>query len=175
MVALQQWYKTNEQFTKKDTNAIRVSTFVQRNTYRYIHMKHLLILLLLLSPSTYALDIDLTLPVDETPIEYNEDWEHPDKRFLQIAQPKNPATALQRKIFWTLAAADVWTTHRGLKNSGVYERNPLVGKDPSLGKLILAKFVLGNFMLNNYESWEVNVLNIGHVYAIHNNYHIIYK
>jgi len=137
-------------------------------------MKYILILLLL-SPFTYSVDLDLTLPVDETPIEYNEDWEHPDKRFLQFAEPENPATPLQRKIFWTLAAADVWTTHRGLKKSGVYEVNPLVGKDPSLEKLVLVKFILGSYMINNFESWEVTALNIGHVYAIHNNYSVIYK
>ena len=140
-------------------------------------MKYLLILLLF-SPFTYALD----LSVPEEEVDWSEfkarpgeDWEHPDRKLFQIVSPEKPATEKQRKLFWFLAAADVWTTHRGLKNSGVYERNPLLGKDPSLEKLILAKFVLGNFMLNNYESWEVNVLNIGHVYAIHNNYHIIYK
>ena len=139
-------------------------------------MKYLLILLLF-SPFTYALD----LSVPEEEVDWSEfkarpgeDWEHQDRKLFQINIPENPATPLQRKIFWTLAAADVWTTHRGLKKPGTYERNPLLGKEPSLGKLILAKFVLGNFMLNNYESWEINVLNIGHVYAIHNNYSIIY-
>ena len=139
-------------------------------------MKYLLILLLF-SPFTYALD----LSVPEEEVDWSEfesrpgeDWEHQDRRLFQISIPDKPATPLQRKIFWTLAAADVWTTHRGLKKSGVYEVNPLLGKDPSLEKLIVAKFVLGTFMLNNYESWEVNAINIIHVYVIHNNYSIIY-
>ena len=81
---------------------------------------------------------------------------------------------MQRKIFWTLAAADIWTTHRGLKKAGIYEANPIIGKDPSLEKLILVKFLLGSYMLNSYESWEVNVINVAHIYVVHNNYSIIY-
>lgn len=98
----------------------------------------------------------------------------PRQKTFQITFPDNPATDNQRKAFWVLAAADVWTTHRGLKEPGAYERNPLLGKDPSLEKLILLKVVLGTFILNNYESWEVDLINIMHVYAIHNNYSIIY-
>jgi len=136
-------------------------------------MKHL-ITLFFLSLSFNISALDLKLPVDDTPVEYNEDWEHPDKRFLQFGHPDNPATPLQRKIFWTLAAADIWTTHRGLKKAGIYEANPIIGKDPSLEKLILVKFLLGSYMLNSYESWEVNVINVAHIYVVHNNYSIIY-
>ena len=141
-----------------------------------MHMKHLL-LLLLLSPLSYSLD----LSVPEEEVDWSEfearpgeDWEHQDRKLFQINIPENPATPLQRKIFWTLAAADVWTTHRGLKEPGTYEVNPLLGKHPSLEKLIITKVVLGTIMLNNYESWEVNAINIIHVYVVHNNYSIIY-
>ena len=139
-------------------------------------MKHLL-LLLLFSPFSYSLD----LSVPEEEVDWSEfkarpgeDWDHADRKLFQIYFPENPATDNQRKLFWVLAAADVWTTHRGLKVPGAYEADPLLGKNPSLEKLILTKVILGTFVLNNYESWEVSVINLMHVYVVHNNYSIIY-
>ena len=139
-------------------------------------MKYLL-LLLLISPFTIALDLSIpeeNVDWSEFKERPGEVWDHPDRKLFQINFPDNPATDNQRKLFWVLAAADVWTTHRGLKEPRTYERNPFLGKNPSLERLILTKVVLGTFMLNNYESWEIDIINLVHVYVVHNNYSIIY-
>mgnify|MGYP000055836922 CR=1 FL=1 len=100
-------------------------------------MKYLL-LLLLISPFTIALDLSIPEEnVDWSEFEERpgEVWDHPDIKLFQINFPDNPATDNQRKLFWVLAAADVWTTNRGLKEPGTYERNPFLGKNPSLEKI----------------------------------------
>ena len=43
--------------------------------------------------------------------------------------------------FWTLQAADVWTTQRGMDYNCVFEQNPLLPKVPHLDRLIAHKII----------------------------------
>ena len=44
-------------------------------------------------------------------------------------------------MFWTLQAADVWTTYEGMKYDCVYELNPLLPEVPHLDRLLIHKAV----------------------------------
>ena len=42
-------------------------------------------------------------------------------------------------MFWTLQAADVWTTNEGMKYDCVFEVNPLLPEVPHLDRLLIHK------------------------------------
>ena len=82
-------------------------------------MKYLL-LLLLISPFTIALDLSIPEEnVDWSEFEERpgEVWDHPDIKLFQINFPDNPATDNQRKLFESYDAGKHLVAH-GVAGSG---------------------------------------------------------
>ena len=128
-------------------------------------MKYLLLLLTSLSLQASLDELDLTLP--EQPAAYIS----PEKQFfLNLGDYKEPPTKAQMITFWTLNALDVYTSYEGLKNPNISEVNPLLGKDPSLERLILHKVVIGSFILNHSSKRYMKSINVFLTFTIINNY-----
>ena len=123
-------------------------------------MKYLLLLLSL------GLNAELDLTIPEQPA-----VNIPPKEFiLNWGDYNEPPTKKQVITFWTLNALDVYTSHQGLKNTNVSEENPLLGKDPSLERLILHKVVVGSFILNHSSKKYMKGINVLLTFTIINNY-----
>lgn len=101
--------------------------------------------MLLLPALCFAEDLDLSIPQ-----EFN--WKQIEADSKLFEQHKNkynldlefiePADKSLWAIFTILNIADIYTTHRGLKYSCVEEANPLLGKRPSLARMIIHKSVV---------------------------------
>ena len=123
-------------------------------------MKYLLLLLSL------GLNAELDLTIPEQPA-----VNIPPKEFiLNWGDYNEPPTKKQVITFWTLNALDVYTSHQGLKTTNVSEENPLLGKDPSLERLILHKVVVGSFILNHSSKKYMKGINVLLTFTIINNY-----
>ena len=124
-------------------------------------MKYLLLLLLSLGLKA---ELDLTIPeqpaVDISTKEFIFNW----------GDYKEPPTKTQMITFWTLNVLDVYTTHQGLKKPHVSEVNPLLGKDPSLEKLILHKIVFASLISKHSSKKYIRGVNVILTFAIINNY-----
>ena len=126
-----------------------------------INMKYIFLLLLSL---TLNAELDLIIP--EQPA-----VDIPNKEFiLNWGDYNEPPTKTQRITFWTLNALDVYTSYEGLKNPNISEVNPLLGKDPSLERLILHKVVIGSFILNHSSKRYMKSINVFLTFTIINNY-----
>lgn len=120
--------------------------------------------ILILFSTTALGELDLSIP--EQPV-----IDIPDKEFiLNWGDYNEPPTKTQRITFWTLNVLDVYTTYEGLKNTNVSEVNPLLGKDPSLERLILHKVVIGSFILNHSSKRYMKGINVFLTFTIINNY-----
>ena len=53
-----------------------------------------------------------------------------------------------KTYFIIINALDAYTTYRGLKHPRVYERNPLLGKQPSAGEIVAFKLFWGALMID---------------------------
>jgi len=53
-----------------------------------------------------------------------------------------------KTYFWAINALDAYTTIRGLEHPRVYETNPILGKHPSNGEIILFKLFWGRYMIH---------------------------
>jgi len=123
-------------------------------------MKYLLLLLSL------GLNAELDLTIPEQPA-----VNIPPKEFiLNWGDYNEPPTKEQVITFWTLNALDVYTSHQGLKSTKAFEENPLLGKDPSLERLILHKVVVGSFILNHSSKKYMKGINVLLTFTIINNY-----
>ena len=101
--------------------------------------------MLLLPALCFAEDLDLTIPQ-----EFN--WEQIEADSKLLEQHKNkynldlefiePADKRLWVIFTALNVADIYTTHRALKFSCVEEANPLLGKRPTITRMVVHKTVL---------------------------------
>ena len=128
-------------------------------------MKYLLLLLTSLSLQASLDELDLTLP--EQPAAYIS----PEKQFfLNLGDYKEPPTKAQMITFWTLNALDVYTSYEGLKNPNISEVNPLLGKDPSLERLILHKAVVAGVLSKHGSKRYIRGVNVLLTFAIINNY-----
>ena len=126
-------------------------------------MKYLLLLLSL------GLNAELDLTIPEQPA-----VNIPPKEFiLNWGDYNEPPTKKQVITFWTLNALDVYTSHQGLKSTNAFEENPLLGKDPSLERLILHKVVVGSFILNHSSKKYMKGINVLLTFVVINNYNII--
>ena len=123
-------------------------------------------LLLLLSLGLNA-ELDLTIPEQNAiPI--------PPKEFIfNLGDYNEPPTKAQKITFWTLNVLDVYTTHKGLKNPNVSEINPLLGKDPSLERIILHKIVFVSLISKYSSKRYMRGVNVLLTTAVVNNYKII--
>jgi len=127
-------------------------------------MKYLLLLLLSLDLNA---ELDLTIP-EQTAITI------PPKEFIfNLGDYNEPPTKSQKITFWTLNVLDVYTTHEGLKNPNVYEINPLLGKDPSLERIILHKIVFTSLISKYSSKRYMRGVNVVLTTAVVNNYGII--
>ena len=126
-------------------------------------MKYLLLLLLSLGLKA---ELDLTIPeqpaVDIPPKEFILNW----------GDYKEPPTRNQMIFFWTINALDVYTSYEGLKNPNISEINPLLGKDPSLERLILHKAFVAGVISKHGSKNYINFMNIGLTFAVINNYNL---
>ena len=91
---------------------------------------------------------------------------------------KEPASNYTWLLFWTLQAADVWSTYKGMKYDCVYEQNPLLPKVPHLDRLLIHKIVFLHpfvfFQSENLLSEEDMLIpNLMGTYVIHNNLRVI--
>jgi hypothetical protein len=128
-------------------------------------MKYLLLLLTSLSLQASLDELDLTLP--EQPAAYIP----PEKQFfLNLGDYKEPPTKAQMITFWTLNALDVYTSYEGLKNPNISEVNPLLGKDPSLERLILHKAVVAGVLSKHGSKRYIRGVNVLLTFAVINNY-----
>jgi hypothetical protein len=124
-------------------------------------MRYLLLLLLSLGLNA---ELDLTIP--EQPAVYV-----PTKEFIfNWGDYNEPPTKQQMIAFWTLNALDVYTSHQGLKNPNVSEVNPLLGKDPSLERLILHKAVVAGVLSKHSSKRYIRGVNVLLTFAVINNY-----
>ena len=74
-------------------------------------------------------------------------FETPHKKYnfeFEFKEPNNDF-----KLFVLLNVLDGYTTYRGLKNPNVTELNPILGNNPSLGKLVAVK-TLGTWYTYKY-------------------------
>jgi len=127
-------------------------------------MKYLLLILLSLSLNA---ELDLTIP--EQPAVYV-----PPKEFIfNLGNYNEPPTRNQMIFFWTINALDVYTTYEGLKKPNVYEKNPLLGKNPHLDNLLIQKAIIAGFISQNSSKNYITAMNVGLTYAVINNYNII--
>ena len=126
-------------------------------------MKYLLLMLLSLDLNA---KLDLTIPeqpaVDIPPKEFILNW----------GDYKEPPTRNQMIFFWTINALDVYTTYEGLKNPNISEINPLLGKDPSLEKLILHKVFFAGVISKHGSKNYITFINISLTFAVVNNYNL---
>ena len=132
-------------------------------------MIRLLLLGLLCSP-LYA-ELDLTLPPipDEEVIELEKKFRD-NFNFIEI---KESPTKQQRIIYWTLNALDVYTTYEGLKNPNIAEANPIIGKRPSLEKLVVHKIIFAGLIGENLNTYSYTLINTALGIAVVRNIYII--
>ena len=124
-------------------------------------MKYLLLLFLSLGLNA---ELDLTIPEQPT-------VDIPDKEFIfNWGDYNEPPTKNQIIFFWTLNALDVYTSYEGLKNPNIFEANPLLGKDPSLERLILHKAVIGGVLSKHGSKKYIRGVNVILTFVIINNY-----
>ena len=118
-------------------------------------MIRLLLLGLLCSP-LYA-ELDLTLPPipDEEVIELEKKFRD-NFNFIKI---KEPPTRQQRILYWTLHGLDVYTTYEGLKNPNITEGNPMLGKRPSLEKMVVHKIIFAGLLGENLSTDGYTLMN----------------
>ena len=127
-------------------------------------MRYLLLVLL-----SFQLSAELDLTIPEQPAVYIP----PKTFFLNLGDYNESPTKAQKITFWTLNALDVYTTYQGLKKPYVYETNRLLGKKPSLSKLILHKAVVGGLIYNYSSKNHLRFMNVGLTYTVINNYKFI--
>ena len=132
-------------------------------------MIRLLLLGLLCSP-LYA-ELDLTLPPipDEEIVELEKKFRD-NFNFIKI---KEPPTKQQRIIYWTLNVLDVYTTYEGLKNPNIAEANPIIGKRPSLEKLVVHKIIFAGLIGENLNTYSYTLINTALGIAVVRNIYII--
>ena len=124
-------------------------------------MRYLLLLLLSLGLNA---ELDLTIP--EQPAVYV-----PTKEFIfNWGDYNEPPTKQQMIAFWTLNALDDYTSYQGLKNPNISEVNPLLGKDPSLERLILHKAVVAGVLSKHGSKRYIRGVNVLLTFAVINNY-----
>jgi hypothetical protein len=68
---------------------------------------------------------------------------------------------------------DALTTYHGLKSPYVYEANPILGKKPSAGEIVLLKLLLGSIVWNTYNDNEIMIMNGILTIAVINNLDVI--
>jgi len=100
--------------------------------------------MLLLPALCFAKELDLSIPQ-----EFNWKQIEQDSKLLSNTNKYNfdlefvePADKSLWVIFTVLNVADIYTTHRALKFSCVEEANPLLGKRPSLARMVVHKTVV---------------------------------
>ena len=127
-------------------------------------MKYLFLLLLSIGLKA---ELDLTIP--EQPAVYV-----PPKEFIfNLGDYKEPPTRNQMIFFWTLNALDVYTTYKGLKKPNVYEKNPLLGKNPHLDNLLIQKAIVAGFISQNSSKNYITFMNTSLTFVVINNYKIM--
>ena len=127
-------------------------------------MKYLLLVLL-----SFQLSAELDLTIPEQPAVYIP----PETFFLNLGDYNEPPTKAQKITFWTLNVLDIYTTHQGLKKPYVSEVNPLLGKDPSLEKLILHKIVFASLISKHSSKRYIRGVNVILTMAVVNNYKFV--
>ena len=83
-------------------------------------------------------------------------------------------------LFYTLQAADVYSTHRGLKYNCITEGNPLLGERPTVLHMVTHKtvFLAPIWMLQDegiYTRREINVYNTMAGLVVYNNFKLLEK
>ena len=83
-------------------------------------------------------------------------------------------------LFYTLQAADVYSTHRGLKYDCIKEANPLLGERPTVLHMVTHKtvFLAPIWMLQDegiYTRREINVYNAMAGLVVYNNFKLLDK
>ena len=64
---------------------------------------------------------------------------------------------------------DALTTYRGLKSPYVYEANPILGKKPSAGEIVVLKLLMGSIIWHTYSNDQMIVANSLLTIAVVNN------
>ena len=125
-------------------------------------MKYLLILCIAMPAFS---ELDLTIP-EQPAIKLER------TTFLNLTYYREPPTKAQVITFWTLTALDTYTTHQALKQQGVYERNPVLGKNPSLGQLIVFKAATGHLATTKLDKRHIQLANVLLAGVSYNNYQL---
>ena len=83
-----------------------------------------------------------------------------ENRIFKDLEWKEEPSAFQWYLFYTLQAADVYSTYRGLQYDCVREANPLLGERPGIARMVTHKTVfLSPFgMLQIEGGWTVEEL-----------------
>ena len=64
---------------------------------------------------------------------------------------------------------DALTTYHGLKSPYVYEANPILGKKPSAGEIVVLKLLMGSIIWHTYSNDQMIVANSLLTIAVVNN------
>lgn len=103
-------------------------------------------------------------------------YEEENRIFKDLEWREEP-TAFQWYLFYTLQAADVYSTYRGLQYDCVREANPLLGERPGIARMVTHKtvFLSPIWMLQNEGVWtleELQFVNTVGTVVIYNNYRV---
>lgn len=123
-------------------------------------------LLVAVAQPALSKELDLTIP-EQPAAKYER------VTFLNTTYYREPPTKAQVITFWTLTALDTYTTYQALKTPNVYEQNPLIGKNPSIGQLILFKGITGKLAIDYLNKNQIHAANGLLAYAAYNNYQLI--
>tara|TARA_B100001094_G_scaffold253633_1_gene252105 strand:+ start:8035 stop:8262 length:228 start_codon:yes stop_codon:yes gene_type:complete len=70
---------------------------------------------------------------------------------------------------------DALTTYHGLKSPYVYEANPILGKRPSAGEIVVLKLLMGSIIWHTYNNDQMIVANSLLTIAVVNNLDVMNK
>jgi len=70
---------------------------------------------------------------------------------------------------------DALTTYHGLKSPYVYEANPILGKRPSAGEIVVLKLLMGSIIWHTYDNDQMIVANSLLTIAVVNNLDVMNK
>ena len=100
-----------------------------------------------------------------------------ENRIFKNIEWQEESTDIQWYLFYTLQAADVYSTYRGLKYDCVREANPLLGERPGVVRMVTHKtvFLSPIWMLQHEGIWtrqDLKWVNTAGTIVLYNNYKV---
>ena len=100
-----------------------------------------------------------------------------ENRIFKDIEWAEESTDIQWYLFYTLQAADVYSTYRGLKYDCVREANPLLGERPGVARMVTHKtiFLSPLWMLQHEGIWtkqDLQWVNTAGTLVLYNNYRV---